>query len=578
MCRGCGGLQWPPVGNFYRETPDLRRRIERAPWAAIIPALEDNFSGGHELAPASVEEAVEQISMVLDMVGEMASEEIAPHAAEVDRIGAQLVDGKVVYPPPMERAFRKLAEAGLLGFTLPRQHGGMNLPVTAYTAAVEMVSRGDASLMTLFALQGCGETIHRYGSRELRERYLPRLCAGEITPCMALTEPNAGSELGAVGTRAEPLADGRWRVRGSKCFITNGGADVLLVLARTEEAPGGEGLSLICVERGAGVSVTKLEEKLGIHGSATAVVNFDDAVGDLLGKRGDGLYRCTLGLLHNVRLEVAAQAVGIAQGAQAQAVRYARERHQFGRSIDRFAPVRSMLFRNAVAIEAARAIVFTTAAIVDRRRGLHRTGGGSELDRYERMADLMTPLSKYYACEMVNMVTSRALQVHGGYGYTRDYPAERYLRDGRITNIYEGTSEIQVGAMVEPLATGGLPLLFEEPLGEANEPESCPGALSKLHEAYAMLLEAGEGIAAADKLAQQGWARPFADATGDLVASLVFLRDAPEDDRSAALARFLAGESRRRAADIKRRVAGDDRLEFDDAAFASVIDPYRTGA
>ncbi len=577
MCRGCGGLQYEGLGNFYRDTPDLRRRIGRAPWAAIIPALERDFIDRHELAPGSVEEAVEQIGMVLDMVGALSSEEIAPHAAEVDRIGARLVDGKVVYPPPMERAFRMLAEAGLMGFTLPRQHGGMNLPVTAYTAAVEMVSRGDASLMTLFALQGCGETIHRHGSRALQERYLPRLCAGEITPCMALTEPNAGSELGAVGTRAEPMADGRWRVRGSKCFITNGGADLLLVLCRTEEAPGGDGLSLICVERGPGVSVTKLEEKLGIHGSATAVVNFDDAVGDLLGRRGDGLYRCTLGLLHNVRLEVAAQAVGIAQAAQAQAVRYARERQQFGRSIDRFAPVRSMLFRNAVAIEAARAIVFTTAAIVDRRRGLHRAGGGSELERHERMADLMTPLSKYYACEMVNAVTSRGLQVHGGYGYTRDYPAERFLRDGRITNIYEGTSEIQVGAMVEPLAAGGLPLLFEEPLRDAPEPESCPGVLAKLQGAYTTLLEAGEGIAGADKLAQQGWARPFADATGDLVAALVFLRDAQEDDRSATLARFLAEEARRRAADMQRRVAADDRLEFDDAAFASVVEPYRSG-
>jgi len=314
------------VGSFYTDNPNLRRRVDNAPWAAVLPALEQNFSSRHELAPSSLEEAVEQITMVLEMVGAMAASEIAPRAAEVDRIGARLERGRVVYPEAMRKSFRLLCEAGLMGFTLPREYGGMNLPVTAYTAAVEMVSRGDASLMTLFALQGCGETIHRFGAPELHSRYLPKLCTGEITPCMALTEPNAGSELGAVTTRARLNGAGRWTVNGSKCFITNGGADILLVLARTEEIEGGHGLSLLLVERGEGVEVTKLESKLGIHGSATAVVNFDDAPGDLLGERGDGLYRCTMGLLHNVRLEVAAQAVGIAQAAQTHAAVYASER------------------------------------------------------------------------------------------------------------------------------------------------------------------------------------------------------------------------------------------------------------
>jgi hypothetical protein len=278
-----------------------------------------------------------------------------------------------------------------------------------------------------------------------------------------------------------------------------------------------------------------------------------------------------------VRLEVAAQAVGIAQAAQEAAARYATERRQFGRPIDRFAPVRALLFRNAVDIEAARAIVVSTAAVVDRRRGLLRSGGAGA-DRYERIADLLTPLSKYAACEMVNDVTSRALQVHGGYGYTRDYPVERHLRDGRITNIYEGTSEIQVGALIAPLVEGGLPLLFEDPLRDAEEPAACDGVLASLRAAYGTLVDAGARVARADRLAQQGWAREFADATAALLAALVFLRDAALDARSAVLARWQAKEAARRAGEVLRRTSEGDRTPFDDDTFAAVIAPYRSGA
>jgi alkylation response protein AidB-like acyl-CoA dehydrogenase len=564
------------LANYYKDNADLRRRIESASWARILPALENDFTDPHELAPKSVEEAVEQIGMVLEMIGELAAEEVAPHAAEVDRTGARLEAGEVVYPEPLQRAFRQLAEAGLMGFTLPREFGGLNLPITAYTAAVEMIARADASLMTLFALQGCGETIHRFAPRAVQERYLPRLCTGEITPCMALTEPNAGSALGAVATRATPQADGTWRLTGSKCFITNGGADLLLVLARSEEGkPGGDGLSLFLAERGKGVEVPKLESKLGIHGSATAVINLSDVPAQLLGHRGDGLYRVTLSLLHNVRLEVAAQAVGIAQAAQVAAVRYANERQQFGRPIDRFAPVRTMLFDNAVEIEAARGIVVTTASVVDRKRGLERAGGGEELQRYERLAELLTPLSKYYACEMVNAVTSRAIQVHGGYGYSSEYPVERHFRDGRITSIYEGTSEIQVGAMIEPLLKGGLPLLFEEPLSDAPEPPCASGALGILRANYEMVVQAAEIAAKADRFARQGWARPFADAVAVILSGLVFLNDATKDERSAILAKRQAREGRRQAETLLRLVREGDTASFDDGSFGSVLGNYR---
>jgi len=566
------------VANYFRDNPRLRQRLDATPWSALLPPLENDFSDSHEMAPASLEEATEQIEMVLELIGEMAAEEIAPHAAEVDEVGARLVDGEVVYPEPVRKAFRMLADAGLLGFTLPREFGGLNLPITAYTAAVEIVARADASLMTLYALQGCGETIHHFGSREQQLEYLPRLCAGEITPCMALTEPDAGSALGSARCPATLGDDGEWTINGSKCWITNGGADLLLVLCRTEEAEGGDGLSLLIAEKGPHVEVAKLEDKLGIHGSATAVVNFNGTPARLLGNRGEGLYRVTLGLLHNVRLEVAAQAIGIAEAAQAEAARYASERRQFGRSIDSFAPVRNMLFSNALEIEAARAVVYTTSSVVDRRRGLHRKGGGPDAERYEKIADLMTPLSKYYACEMVNEVTSRAIQVHGGYGYSREYPVERLHRDGRITNIYEGTSEIQVGAMIGPLLRGGLPMLFEEPLRDVEEPASCPGVRERLRSAYEMLLTAAPVAVEAGRMAEQGYARGFADATGDLVAGLVFLRDASSDERSAVLAQHQSVLAHRCATQVLQTVSEKFDLSFADASFEAIVAPYRGNA
>jgi alkylation response protein AidB-like acyl-CoA dehydrogenase len=558
------------VTNFYLDNPDLRRRVDRAPWETIAGVLAEQGSAA---------EAREQIGMVLDLAGRIAAERIAPHAAEVDRVGARLDDnGNVVYTEPTRRAFETLAEAGLMGLTLPGEFGGMDLPTTAYTAVVEIISRADASLMTLFALQGCGETIHRFGSHDLHERYLPGLASGEMTACMALTEPDAGSALDTARTRAIENDDGTWRIQGSKCFITNGGADVLLVLARSEEDQrGAYGLSLFVVEKGEGVEVSKLEEKLGIHGSPTAVLNFDDAPARLLGNRGGGLQPVALSLMNNARLEVAAQAVGIAQAAQVQAVAYAHERKQRRRTIDRFPPVRAMLFENAVQIEAARAIIFTASATLDRLRDLKRRGEeGPEVERLVQRTDLLTPLAKYYASEMVNEVASRSLQVHGGYGYMTDYPVERHFRDARITSIYEGTSQIQVSTMIGPIFQGGLAVLFEEALERTAEPASCGGVLDTLRTAYASIEAAAQGARHAGAQALQGWARQFADAIADLTSGLVFLADAADDERASVLARHQARAAARRARRVRETVEAGEVLAFDNETYAPVVDPYRS--
>ncbi|MHC4972754.1 MAG: acyl-CoA dehydrogenase family protein [Planctomycetota bacterium] len=564
------------MASYYTDNPDLRRRIGAVAWNEILPPLEGNFGGDDELAPSSVEEAREQIDMVLELVGKISADEIAQHAAEVDRVGARLIEGDVVYSDPTRKAFDLLAESGLMGLMLPREFGGMNFPATAYTAVVEMIARADAALMTVYALQGCGDTIHRFGTREMHEQYLPGLCSGEATAAMALTEPDAGSALDTVTTRAEEQPDGTWRVSGSKCFITNGGADVLLVLARTEERRGAGGLSMFVVTKGEGVEVAKLESKLGIHGSPTAVLNFDNAPGILIGGRGAGLFPVALSLMYNARLEVAAQAVGIAQAAQVQATRYASERRQRRRTIDSFAPVREMLFVNAAQLEGARGIIMYTAEVLDRVHGFKRTGGDpAEVERQDTLADLLTPLAKYYAAEIATKVTSRAIQVHGGYGYMSDYPVERYYRDARITSIYEGTSQIQISTMIGPLLQGGLQTLFEPLLETTPESEGCAGLLESLRTSYKELIGTVERVRGSGKLAWQGWARLFADATAETLAALIFLKDAATDPRSEALARYQTRSAARRARRVVDTVESNDCTAFEDDSFDNVVGTYR---
>ena len=579
--------------NFYRDCEDLRFRMERVPWDEIVPLVEVGFrdAGTHDMAPGSVEDARETYAMVLDLVGEVAAETIAPRAAEVDAEGCRLENGVVHYAKATREQLDQLAEMGLLGFTLPRRHGGMNLPMTLYTASVEMIARADAALMTLYALQGCGETLNRFGSDELKDRYLPAIASGKATCAMLLSEPNAGSDLPNVATKATPIdeAAGLWSIEGQKCWCTNGGADLLFVLARSE--PGTDdarGLSLFLVERSERVSVTKLEEKLGIHGSPTAVVNFDGAEARLIGERRRGLTTYTMKLIHATRLEVAAQAIGIAQAALAQAVRYASERSQFGRTIDSFGPVREMLMEAEAEIQASRAIVYDTAQVVDRAQGVaacleaglwggeERAAKEKELKRLRRLETLLTPLAKYFAPEMANRVAYDMLQVHGGYGYVREYPAERHARDARITTIYEGTSQIQVGGVVVFFVRGGVPTLFDPVRAALRD---VPGSFHDLH----ALLEEGYGRLEAaaryldetdDKYYTRLCAEPLCRLIVLLYAGYRLLGDAIEgDERKAIVARHFILGVRHRVLGDGERIVGGSRLAHD--GFEAVIGPYR---
>ncbi len=464
--------------NFYLDNEDLRFQVEkRVDWRSILEARGDLGHPG--CAYDSLEEAVETFrDLLTDPVGTLAAERIAPRAAEIDKDGCRLEQGRVVLPKAMEQNLRDLAEADLMGMTLPPEYGGLGFPTTLYTAAIEIVSRADVSLMNLFGLQGIAETIAKFGDEELKKRYVPLFARGEATGAMVLTEPDAGSDLMAIQTRAleDPSVPGGWKIRGVKRFITNGCGDILLVLARSEDPErfsGARGLSLFLVEKGAGVKVRRVEEKMGIHGSPTCELYFDDAPAFLIGRRGRGLTQYVNWLMNAARLGVAAQCLGIGEAAYREALSYAREREQFGSRIIEFPPVAEMLVEIKTTLEAMRSLVYRTAEAVDLDEAL-----GARLDLMDRKdpqyaqvkkkrdmaaqaAELLTPMAKFYTSEASIRITNLALQVHGGNGYMRDYPVERLYRDARITNIYEGTSQMQVDRAMAKITKGVLEDVLE---------------------------------------------------------------------------------------------------------------------
>jgi hypothetical protein len=371
-----------------------------------------------------------------------------------------------------------------MGYTLPRKYGGLNLPTILYTAAIEMVARADAALMTIFGLQDIAETINSFGSEEQKQRYLPKFASGEATGAMVLTEPDAGSDLQAVRLKAYQDAGGQWRLNGVKRFITNGCGHVLLVLARSEEGTkDGRGLSMFICEKGPKVFIRRIEDKLGIHGSPTCEIHFRDAPGELVGQRRRGLTKYVMSLMNGARVGIAAQGLGIAEAAYRDALAYAVEREQFGKRILDMAQVADLLVDMKIGVETARSLLYETSRIVDLSQGYERLADTADRSdprskeikekaaRYRKQAAILTPMSKYYCCEVALRVTGSAIQILGGSGYMRDYNLERYYRDARITTIYEGTSELQVVAILAGLHGEHLEEWFAERAGRSYEGE-----------------------------------------------------------------------------------------------------------
>jgi len=359
--------------------------------------------------------------MIQSMVREFARKEVAATAAERDKTKEF----------PAEN-LRQMGELGLMGMMVPVEYGGEGADTVSYVLALSEIAAACAATAVVMSVHNsivC-ESIVRWATEAQKGAFLPRLAGAEIIGAFALTEPHAGSDPSAQTTTAEADGD-HYVINGTKRFITSGkNGGLVIVTAKTDESKGHKGISAFIVEKGTpGLKVGHEEDKMGLRASDTTDLLFEDCrvpADQMLGKPGDG-FKIAMTALDGGRIGIAAQSVGVASAALEAAVKYAKGRDQFGRKISKFQGLRWMVADMATEIEAARQLMFSAAATKDRG------------EKYTMQASM----AKLFASEMVNRITGRALQMHGGYGFTTDYPVERYYRDARVFTIYEGTSEIQ---------------------------------------------------------------------------------------------------------------------------------------
>lgn len=454
------------MSNFYNDNPDLKHHLSHPLMRKIVEMKERNFSDAEKFdyAPLDYEDAMDSYEKVLEITGEISGEIVAQNAEDVDHEGPHVVDGHVVYAKGTQKNLDALVKAGLMGISLPRRYNGLNFSLVPYIMAADMVSRADAGFVNIWGLQDCAETIYEFADEDQRQRFLPRVCAGE-TMAMDLTEPDAGSDLQAVMLKATyNEADGTWRLNGVKRFITNGDGHIALVLARSEEGShDGRGLSMFIYDRNdGGVTVRRIENKMGIKGSPTCELVFKNAKAELCGARRMGLIKYVMALMNGARLGIAAQSVGVSEAAYREALSYANDRKQFGKPIIEFPAVFEMISLMKAKLDASRSLLYETTRFVDvykiyediaRERSL-TPEERQEMKKYQRLADAFTPMAKGMGSEFCNQNAYDAVQVHGGSGFMKDYACERIYRDARITSIYEGTTQLQVVAAIRHVTTG----------------------------------------------------------------------------------------------------------------------------
>ena len=508
----------------------------------IIELKERNFADAadYDYAPQDAEDALDSYKRVLEIVGDVCGEVIAANAESVDHEGPRVVNDHVEYASGTVRNLEALNAAGLGGMTLPRKYNGLNMPVTCFAMANEMVARADAGFENIWGLQDCAETINEFATEEIKERFLLRVSAGE-TCAMDLTEPDAGSDLGAVMLKATWDEEaGVWRLNGCKRFITNGDGDISLVLARTEEGTkDARGLSMLIYDkRDGGVKVRRIENKLGIKGSPTCELVFNNAPAVLVGDRKMGLIKYVMSLMNAARLGIAAQSTGLSEAAYREALKYAGEREQFGKAIIEFAAVREMLKNMEAKTIASRALLYETARFVDIYKQLTHISHDRSLEAeerqemkfYNRLADGFTPLAKMFASEYANEVAYDSIQIHGGSGYMKDYACERLYRDARIMNIYEGTTQLQVVAAINHVTKGTyLEQIMRYEENERTEATKAMGEqLVELRKVYEQVVERVESI---DKEAagyKEFHSRRLVEIAGYIIISHIMLRQAAE--------------------------------------------------
>lgn len=498
------------MANFYTDNEDIKFHLGHPLMEKIVALKERNYTEAQQYdnAPRDFEDAFDNYDKVLEIVGEICGDVVAVNAESVDAEGPQVVDGHVKYAAGTQQNIDVINQAGLNGISLPRKYNGLNFPITPFIMAAEIVARADAGLQNIWGLQDCAETINEFASDEQKAKYLPRVCAGE-TCAMDLTEPDAGSDLQSVMLKATyDEANNCWRLNGVKRFITNGDADLHLVLARSEEGTkDGRGLSMFIYDkRDGGVNVRRIENKLGIHGSPTCELVYKNAKCELCGDRKLGLIKYVMALMNGARLGIAAQSVGISQAAYNEGLAYARDREQFGKAIINFPAVYDMLALMKAKLDAGRALLYQCARYVDIYKALDDIARERKLTPEERkeqknfskLADSLTPLAKGMNSEYCNQNTYDAIQIHGGSGFMMDYPIQRYYRDARITSIYEGTTQLQVVAAIRYVTNGSYLAQAREfeqaEVSEAMKPlvARAKAMADKLEEATARVKEAGD--------------------------------------------------------------------------------------
>lgn len=525
------------MANYYTDHPEIEFHLNHPLMKRVVDLKERNYveKDQFEDAPVNYEDAIENYKRLLDITGDVAANIIEPNSEDVDLEGPHLENGRMIYASKTFENLDATRKAGLWGLSMPRRYGGLNLPNAIFSMASEIIAAADAGFQNIWSLQSCIDTLYEFGSEEQRQKYIPRICAGE-TISMDLTEPDAGSDLQRVMLKATQDEDGTWRLNGVKRFITNGDSDIHLVLARSEEGTkDGRGLSMFIYDkRDGGVTVRHIEHKLGIHGSPTCELVYKNAKAELCGNTRLGLIKYVMALMNGARLGIAAQSVGVEQEAYNEGLAYAKERAQFGEKIINFPAVYDMLSRMKAKLDAGRSLLYCCARYVDIYKALEDIARDTkltpeerqEMKKYTRLADAFTPLAKGMNSEYANQNAYDAISIHGGSGFIMEYKCQRLFRDARIFSIYEGTTQLQVVAAIRYITNGTYLSIIKEMLESEVSDD-----LKALKERVAKLVDLYEAAInkvkeANDQAVHDFLARRLYNMTGDIVMSLLILDDA----------------------------------------------------
>lgn len=526
------------MANYYTDHPELEFHLHHPLMKRIVELKERNFADKDtfEDAPVDYNDAIDNYNHLLEIMGDITANIVEPNSESVDLEGPHLVDKRMVYASKTYENLDATRKAGLWGISMPRRYGGLNLPITPYSMASEMVATADAGFQNIWSLQDCIETLYEFGSEEQRQKYIPRVCAGE-TMSMDLTEPDAGSDLQRVMLKATySEEEGCWLLNGVKRFITNGDSDIHLVLARSEEGTrDGRGLSMFIYDkRQGGVDVRHIEHKLGIHGSPTCELVYKNAKAELCGSTRMGLIKYVMALMNGARLGIAAQSVGVSQAAYTEALSYAEERKQFDTAIVDMPAVYDMVARIKAKLDAGRSLLYQTSRYVDIYKALDDIARERKLTpeekaeqkKYSRLADAFTPIAKGMNSEYANQNTYDAIQVHGGSGFIMEYKSQRLYRDARIFSIYEGTTQLQVVAAIRYITNGTYASMIQEMLQNEVSAEMQP-LKDRVVKMVAKLEEAIEKVKEDNNQEVLDFlARRLYNMTGDVIMSLLIIEDA----------------------------------------------------